>query len=87
MMGVSGVKSINSSSNQNATQVVLHFDLDTDINEIAREVQAAINAAYIGRVRALARKVARSYYNSREALGFPMCKTRPATATASAEAK
>ena len=31
-------------------------------------------AAYIGRVRALAREVAQSYYNSREALGFPMCK-------------
>ncbi|AOA58464.1 efflux RND transporter permease subunit [Acinetobacter larvae] len=45
MMGVSGVKAINSSSNQNSTQVVLHFDLKTDINEAAREVQAAINAA------------------------------------------
>lgn len=45
MMGVSGVKAINSSSNQSATQVVLHFDLNTDINEAAREVQAAINAA------------------------------------------
>ena len=31
-------------------------------------------AAYIGRVRALAREVAQSYYNSREALGFPMYK-------------
>jgi hypothetical protein len=29
-------------------------------------------AAYIGRVRALAREVAQAYYNSREALGFPM---------------
>ena len=38
-------------------------------------------AAYIGRVRALAREVAQSYYNSREALGFPMCK-----ATAAVEA-
>lgn len=45
MMGVSGVKAINSSSNQSATQVVLHFDLNTDINEAAREVQAAINVA------------------------------------------
>ncbi|WP_335954939.1 efflux RND transporter permease subunit, partial [Acinetobacter guillouiae] len=45
MMGVSGVKAINSSSNQSATQVVLHFDLKTDINEAARAVQAAINAA------------------------------------------
>jgi glycyl-tRNA synthetase alpha chain len=25
-------------------------------------------------VRALAREVAQAYYNSREALGFPMCK-------------
>jgi glycyl-tRNA synthetase alpha chain len=29
-------------------------------------------AAYIGRVRALARLVAKAYYESREALGFPM---------------
>ncbi|MHB1676111.1 MAG: glycine--tRNA ligase subunit alpha [Sulfuriferula sp.] len=29
-------------------------------------------AAYIGRVRTLSRKVARAYYDSREALGFPM---------------
>jgi glycyl-tRNA synthetase alpha chain len=29
-------------------------------------------AAYIGRVRALARQVAQAYYDSREALGFPM---------------
>ena len=29
-------------------------------------------AAYIGRVRALSRLVAQAYYNSREALGFPM---------------
>ena len=45
MMGVSGIKAINSSSSQNSTQVILHFDLDTDINEAAREVQAAINVA------------------------------------------
>src|SRR5687767_9200517 len=30
---------------------------------------------YILRVRALARLVAQAYYSSREALGFPMCKT------------
>jgi glycyl-tRNA synthetase alpha chain len=29
-------------------------------------------AAYIGRVRALSRLVAQAYYDSREALGFPM---------------
>jgi len=38
-------------------------------------------AAYIGRVRALAREVAQAYYNSREALGFPMGKAlKPALA-------
>lgn len=31
-------------------------------------------AAYIGRVRALAREVAQSYHDAREALGFPMAK-------------
>jgi glycyl-tRNA synthetase alpha chain len=30
-------------------------------------------AAYIARVRALARGVAQAYYESRERLGFPMC--------------
>jgi glycyl-tRNA synthetase alpha chain len=31
-------------------------------------------AGYIGRVRALSREVAQAYYDSREKLGFPMCK-------------
>jgi glycyl-tRNA synthetase alpha chain len=31
-------------------------------------------AAYIGRVRALARRVAQAYYSAREALGFPMLR-------------
>lgn len=33
-------------------------------------------AAYIGRIRALSRLVAQSYYESREALGFPMCQNK-----------
>jgi glycyl-tRNA synthetase alpha chain len=33
-------------------------------------------AAYIGRVRVLARLIAQAYYASREALGFPMCHDR-----------
>jgi glycyl-tRNA synthetase alpha chain len=33
-------------------------------------------AAYIARVRALARLVAQAYYDSREALGFPMLKQK-----------
>jgi glycyl-tRNA synthetase alpha chain len=35
-------------------------------------------AAYIGRVRNLARAVAQAYYESREKLGFPMVKAEPA---------
>ena len=31
-------------------------------------------AAYIGRIRALARQVAQAYYDKRLALGFPMCR-------------
>ena len=38
-------------------------------------------AAYIGRVRALARQVAQAYYDSRLALGFPMCQTSSSGAT------
>ena len=37
-------------------------------------------AAYIGRVRALARTVAQAYYESRERLGFPMLKSLPKAA-------
>ncbi|QVQ28539.1 efflux RND transporter permease subunit [Achromobacter deleyi] len=42
---IAGVSSMTSSSNQGATRVQLQFDLDRDINEAARDVQAAINAA------------------------------------------
>jgi glycyl-tRNA synthetase alpha chain len=35
-------------------------------------------AAYIARVRALARAVAQAYYESRERLGFPMLAQRAA---------
>jgi glycyl-tRNA synthetase alpha chain len=35
-------------------------------------------AAYIGRVRALARAVAQAYFESRERLGFPMLEKHPA---------
>lgn len=37
-------------------------------------------AAYIGRVRALAREVAQAYFNAREALGFPMLKQQKVAA-------
>jgi len=37
-------------------------------------ISTAERAAYIGRVRALARLVAQSYFESRQALGFPLLK-------------
>ncbi|BFM08437.1 efflux RND transporter permease subunit [Halioxenophilus aromaticivorans] len=42
---ISGITAISSASNQGSTQVALMFELDRDLNEAAREVQAAINAA------------------------------------------
>jgi glycyl-tRNA synthetase alpha chain len=41
-------------------------------------VSVTERAAYIGRVRNLARMVAQAYYQSREQLGFPMLKSAPA---------
>jgi glycyl-tRNA synthetase alpha chain len=38
-------------------------------------------AAYIGRVRGLARLVAQSYFDSRERLGFPMCRSTSSAQT------
>ena len=40
---ISGVASLSSASNQGSTQVVLTFELDRNIDEAARDVQAAIN--------------------------------------------
>lgn len=42
---IAGVTAITSSSNQGATQIVLQFELGRDLNDAARDVQAAINAA------------------------------------------
>src|SRR5690606_33292724 len=42
---IAGVTQISSDSRQGATNVRLEFELDRDIDEAARDVQAAINAA------------------------------------------
>ncbi|NMG34273.1 MMPL family transporter [Azoarcus sp. TTM-91] len=42
---IAGITEISSSSSQGATTVRLRFDLDRDIDEAARDVQAAINAS------------------------------------------
>ncbi|MDO4683831.1 MAG: efflux RND transporter permease subunit, partial [Lautropia sp.] len=41
--GISGLSSISSTSSQGSTQVRMMFDISRDLNEAAREVQAAIN--------------------------------------------
>ena len=45
MGSIAGVTSLTSSSNTGSTTVLLQFELDRDINDAARDVQAAINAA------------------------------------------
>lgn len=42
---ISGVSRISSSSSQGSTQIRLEFELDRNVDDAAREVQAAINAA------------------------------------------
>ncbi|PWF24728.1 efflux RND transporter permease subunit [Corticimicrobacter populi] len=42
---IAGVTSMTSSSNQGSTGITLEFELDRNIHEAARDVQAAINAA------------------------------------------
>ncbi|NLY65168.1 MAG: MMPL family transporter [Alcaligenaceae bacterium] len=42
---IAGLMEMSSSSSEGSTRISLQFDLDKDINDAAREVQAAINAA------------------------------------------
>ncbi|MFA5663141.1 efflux RND transporter permease subunit [Castellaniella sp.] len=42
---ISGINSMSSRSSEGQTSITLMFDLDRDINQAARDVQAAINAA------------------------------------------
>jgi multidrug efflux pump len=42
---IAGINRISSNSNQGSAQIRLEFDLDRNVDEAAREVQAAINAA------------------------------------------
>ena len=41
---IAGLSSISSSSSTGTTEVRLFFDIDRDLNEASREVQAAINS-------------------------------------------
>ena len=55
-----------------AYEMVLKSSHTFNLLEARGAISVAERAAYVGRVRSLARAVAQAYYDSREALGFPM---------------
>jgi len=57
-----------------AYEMVLKSSHTFNLLEARGAISVTERAAYIGRVRALARAVAQAYYESRERLGFPMVK-------------
>jgi glycyl-tRNA synthetase alpha chain len=57
-----------------AYEMVLKTSHTFNLLEARGAISVAERAATIGRVRALARAVAKAYYESREKLGFPMLK-------------
>jgi len=63
-----------------AYEMVLKCSHTFNLLDARGAISVTERAAYIGRVRALARLVAQAYYASREALGFPMLKPEKAAA-------
>src|SRR5688572_23184822 len=61
-----------------AYEMVLKCSHTFNLLDARGAISVTERAAYIGRVRGLARTVAQAYYASREALGFPMCKEKAA---------
>jgi glycyl-tRNA synthetase alpha chain len=68
-----------------AYEMVLKCSHAFNLLDARGAISVTERAAYIGRVRNLARAVAQSYYESREKLGFPMLR-QPATAAKKARA-
>jgi glycyl-tRNA synthetase alpha chain len=60
-----------------AYEMVLKCSHTFNLLDARGAISVTERAAYIGRVRALARAIAQSYYQSREALGFPLVKPAP----------
>jgi glycyl-tRNA synthetase alpha chain len=58
-----------------AFEMVMKCSHSFNLLDARGAISVTERAAYIGRVRQLARSVAQSYYESRERLGFPMLKT------------
>ena len=61
-----------------AYEMVLKCSHTFNLLDSRGAISVTERAAYIGRVRTLARLIAQAYYTSREVLGFPMCKERAA---------
>jgi glycyl-tRNA synthetase alpha chain len=59
-----------------AYEMVLKCSHTFNLLDARGAISVTERAAYIGRVRALARLIALAYYKSREGLGFPMCKEK-----------
>ena len=59
-----------------AYEMVLKSSHAFNLLDARGAISVTERAAYIGRVRALARAVAQAYYESRERLGFPMVKAK-----------
>jgi glycyl-tRNA synthetase alpha chain len=59
-----------------AYEMVLKCSHAFNLLDARGAISVTERAAYIGRVRGLARAVAQAYYESRERLGFPMLKGR-----------
>jgi glycyl-tRNA synthetase alpha chain len=60
-----------------AYEMVMKCSHSFNLLDARGAISVTERAAYIGRVRALARAVAQSYHESRERLGFPMLKQEP----------
>jgi glycyl-tRNA synthetase alpha chain len=61
-----------------AYEMVLKCSHSFNLLDARGAISTTERAAYIGRVRNLARAIAQAYYESREKLGFPMLKQPPA---------
>ncbi|HXL75556.1 MAG TPA: glycine--tRNA ligase subunit alpha, partial [Burkholderiales bacterium] len=61
-----------------AYEMVLQCSHTFNLLDARGAISVTERAAYIARVRALARAVAQAYYESREKLGFPMLRSKAA---------
>jgi glycyl-tRNA synthetase alpha chain len=63
-----------------AYEMVMKCSHSFNLLDARGAISVTERAAYIGRVRVLARSVAQAYYESRQRLGFPMLQKKPSDA-------